>query len=602
MCGIAGTYHQSINLSPQENSLDLSPILHRGPDAQKIYNDKNCILGATRLNILDPSGGKQPFIFNNRFVLIFNGQIYNHLLLRKKIRNVLWNTHSDTETVIHLLINYGPTILAELEGMFALAFYDNKQEQLIIARDKIGEKPLYYYKEANTLTFGSSVDVVSKNIKNVLDIDFSAMKLMLDIGFIPPNRSIFEKIKPVMPGQYLKINKVSHEVTSYGKKINTKIDCEKPSKFLLDLIQDSVNDQSNADVDVGLFLSGGLDSSILAYSMKERLGKFKSFCIDYGENKDDINSAIRITKELSTELIIVKLNDDISGLVENNAYFFDEPFGDSASIPLNALSAAAKNEVGVCLSGDGADELFGGYDFRYRALTLKPSQSYFLDNNLLTELVLKVMNKIGFKELRKSYNYRNQSFSYSKSDNILKTFIEFNYNLTYRRGFLDELGYENFSDQSEDGDTLSRILKFEENFYLLGDILVKTDRATMAHSLEARTPYLNSRIIEFANALDSNEKISPIDSKKILYQVFQDKTGKQFHRKEKMGMGLPVKYWMQSNQIQRVYASLKQKKFYKEICGKFGQKYFEQNSKSYPQYDWNLFNLLSWAEAKGKND
>jgi asparagine synthase (glutamine-hydrolysing) len=602
MCGIAGIYNSSRFLTLNESSLSLDSIYHRGPDAQKIYFDNICVLGSTRLNILDPNGGKQPFIYNDRFILVFNGQIYNHLVLRKKMKNFKWNTRSDTETVIQLLINFGPKILNEFEGMFALAFYDNNKKELIIARDKIGEKPLFYYKNSNEFTFGSTTEVISKNLNCYLDLDYKALLTMLNTGFIPPNRSVYLNIQPVLPGYYIKLNQKSFEIIQYQIK-NTEIqNHDFSAKLLSDLIQESVDSQCSADVDVGLFLSGGLDSSMLAYAMKQRLGNFKSFCVDFGTNQEDIESAIRITKELSTELVIVKLGDDINSLVESNAHFFDEPFGDSASIPLSALSLVAKKEVGVCISGDGSDELFGGYDFRYRPLVIDPLPIARLTDNFIIETFFRLLNKFGFKKLRQDYQDRKLNFKYRQSKDVLSLFINLNYNLNSKNFVLESMDLDKFSSTYKDDDLINKILEFEQNFYLQGDILVKTDRTTMAHSLEARTPYLSSKIIDFANSLHAKEKISKYGNKIVLNKAFHHKTGRPFLRKDKMGMGLPMKFWMQSNEIQKKLTYLKTKNFYRTICEESDADFLEINSKLNSQFSWNLLNVLSWAEAKGKND
>ena len=601
MCGIAGTYIQSSNLSMLENNMDLSPIFNRGPDAQNVYSDDDCILGAARLNILDPLGGKQPFIVDNRFILVFNGQIYNHLTLRKKLENFKWTTHSDTETVIQLLIRFGPKILDDLQGMFALAFYDVLKKQLIVARDKAGEKPLFYYQNPNKMTFGSTIDVICKNLSFELDLDFDAVQKMLAIGFVPPNTSVYSAIKPILPGSYLQINKNSVDVISYRKKLPQRNIDDRSGKFLSNLIQESVDAQCTADVDVGLFLSGGLDSSMLAHSMKQRLGDFKSFCVDFGTNKNDIESAVKIARELSTKLIIVKINNDINQLVEINANFFDEPFGDSANIPLNAMSFVAKNEVGVCLSGDGADELFGGYDFRYQPLISKPLPNNFFVDNLMINSSLSLMSKIGLRKLKQAYHFKKMAQKYKTQDDKVKFFLESNYNLASKHGELHGLNHELFTNRDQNIELINSILLFEQNFYLVGDILVKTDRATMGHSLEARTPYLSSKIIEFANALSPEDKVSKKGMKLALRKAFEYKTGTPYLRTDKQGMGLPVKYWMQTNQIQKKLLYLKQKKFYKEVCGNIGQGYIEKSSMLSHQFNWNLFNLLSWAEAKGRN-
>ena len=262
MCGIAGKFLYPAELNNARSTLNLQSIKLRGPDASGTYSDKFISLGSTRLEILDPIGGAQPFIEKNRYALVFNGQIYNHLRLRGKILDEFWRTNSDTETLIKLLIRFGVNILPELEGMFALAFWDKLEHRLLLARDRSGEKPLFYFESKRFLVFGSNTDVVRDNLTSGLDVNYSSVSVMLNSGFVPPNSSIYENIHVLEPGSYIAtdVNGITKGSFQNQTSISPLVDS---AKTLSDLLIESVNDQTIADVDIGLFLSGGIDSSAL---------------------------------------------------------------------------------------------------------------------------------------------------------------------------------------------------------------------------------------------------------------------------------------------------------------------------------------------------
>jgi asparagine synthase (glutamine-hydrolysing) len=368
MCGIAGVVSKDKSRSSSFLNTALIELNLRGPDDSGIYEDNLVSLGMTRLEILDPIGGKQPMTHSNRYVLVYNGQIYNHLDLRIKLPNYKWKSHSDTETLLVLLVNFGTDILSELNGMFSFAFWDKEKFELILARDGSGEKPLYYAIENQTLWFASTADALKKSISQELEINYEAVSVMLNTGFIPPSKSVYKNVTQLRAGNYL-LYKGHHLSTVNFISPSQITTTTGASGDFLEILNSVVDKQSTADVKVGLFLSGGLDSSLLAHILHNQKGKFDSFTAKLLNNSADIQAANIVAKKLGLNHHEVDIKDgDIYQLLTKQAKFFDEPFGDSAAIPLIAISEIAKSQVGVCLSGDGADELFAGYGWKFRPL------------------------------------------------------------------------------------------------------------------------------------------------------------------------------------------------------------------------------------------
>jgi asparagine synthase (glutamine-hydrolysing) len=599
MCGIAGKFLYPAELNNARSTLNLQSIKLRGPDASGTYSDKFISLGSTRLEILDPTGGAQPFIEKNRYVLVFNGQIYNHLRLRGKILDEFWRTNSDTETLIKLLIRFGVNILPELEGMFALAFWDKLEHRLLLARDRSGEKPLFYFESKRFLVFGSNTDVVRDNLTSGLDVNYSSVSVMLNSGFVPPNSSIYENIHVLEPGSYIAtdVNGITKGSFQNQTSILPLMDS---AKTLSDLLIESVNDQTIADVDIGLFLSGGIDSTLIASMASANSSISRAFCADLGTNGDDVIASKKISGQLGIPLTIVQLEKrSIMKLLECHALAFDEPFGDSASLPLLALSAEAKKYVGVCLSGDGADELFAGYPWRYRPLVASSWQTGLSSNRPLNKILNKILRKLSLNQLSQNLIDKGIYKSIAQSTDPIKQFFEINY-------ILSELGADDFSiddfyKSSPSATLLEAVLQFEQRFYLTGDILVKTDRSSMFHSLEVRTPFLNSKIIEFSRNLDQDKKITWEQDKIIIQEVYNINLRSNYSQRSKSGLGGRVSKWLEIPEVSKRFEGLLSTEFAKSLDLQFSSQLLKVACSKSPQFKWNLLCLLLWAECRGIN-
>jgi asparagine synthase (glutamine-hydrolysing) len=601
MCGIAGIASNHKGNNQELVRSMLGSLSSRGPDDAGIYSEAFITLGMTRLEILDPIGGKQPMQLNDSYVLVYNGQIYNHLQLRNKVPNYGWKSHSDTETLLVLLVHFGSKILDELEGMFAFAFWDSQSKELLLARDRSGEKPLFYVSSGGDFVFASSADALKAKLQTKLNLDFQAIAAMLNSGFIPPSKSVYEGIRQLKPGNYLTYNQNSFTEFSFVKVQDFKTSPSDPVKFL-EIFTRVVEKQSVADVEVGLFLSGGLDSTFLAHILKKQVGSFHTFTANLGHNSSDVTSARKVSAELGLTHHEVDIsNDQILGLLNLQAQYFDEPFGDSASLPMIAVSKIAKQHVGVALSGDGSDELFAGYGWRYRPLV--KGNSIF--NSINSYNLLKILSVLSRKfnkniESQEFLDMANSRYFEKKDGDLI---ISYTSKLYENQKFIkpDWRTLINFEKTSAEkrSKSLEKILEFERLFYLNGDILVKTDRSTMGCSLEARTPFTDLEIMNYANSINLESKITWADTKITVKQAFKKLTGTDFENRIKMGLGGPVEQWLAIPEVSLRLRQLQQSTFARNLSEIFGSKNIQNALKSNKQFEWNFLNLLIWADARG---
>jgi asparagine synthase (glutamine-hydrolysing) len=601
MCGIAGVFSDNKTQSKLFIDSALNQLKQRGPDDFGVYVDELVSLGMTRLEILDPVGGKQPMAFSDRFILVYNGQIYNHLELRAKLPEYLWKSHSDTETLLVLLVTYGHSILNELQGMYSFALWDRRELKLLLARDPSGEKPLFFANENHKLWFASSIDALKKSISTKLEIDHNAVSAMLNTGFIPPSNSVFKNISTLKAGHYLIYDGTKLEITSFDETNLTSNNNGTSSDFL-SVLSSAVQKQSVADVKVGLFLSGGLDSSLLGYILHRHIGTYDCFTAKLHNNSRDLQAASAMADKLGLKHHQIEVKDsDIESLLTKQSAFFDEPFGDSAAISLIAMSEVAKEFVGVCLSGDGADELFAGYEWKFRPFTQSDARLQKMVPRFLNRSLTQFMRMISKNELAQLFATTANQQLYSKTKGELFTaYLSRNYiNQKYINpdwsnlvSFEQELAHLKLT-------PLDQVLEFERLFYLNGDILVKTDRATMGTSLEARTPFLDPMVINFAKISSARSKISWKESKIIVRDAYKKETNSEYVTRAKQGLGGPVAHWLEIPVVKNRLIGLQSDPFAKSLNEVFGDVNLNRAMNSNSQFKWNYLNLLLWAEMRG---
>jgi asparagine synthase (glutamine-hydrolysing) len=566
MCGIAGYISLNNTIEPDQLKGATRLLRHRGPDAEGFYftDDKKIGLGHRRLSILDLSASaNQPmFSSNGRYVIIFNGEVYNFIELRQKLKDKGANlkTNSDTEVILELFAQQGTACFKELNGMFAVAIFDISKNILTLARDHAGIKPLFFYFEEGDFVFASELKSIRHIKQAMLTINKKAIPYFLHLGFIPHPLTIYNKTEKFPAAHFLQLDlglmsakNLNAELNPFWKpenimERNSIKDEKKAKRMLTSLLFDSVEKQLISDVPIGTFLSGGVDSSLVtAIASKVSKQKINSYSIAIDDGRfNESKYAQQVSRHLQTQHHEFNVKEkEVAELINELIPAYDEPFADSSAFPTMMVSRLAKKNVTVALSGDGGDELFMGYGAYRWAKILDESWVP------LAKLPLFSISKL----LNDRYQRTGKLFAYDKREN-LKTHIFSQEQYFFREQELSDILIENefdFSEENRNLNTNRKLSPVEEqslwdfNYYLPDDLLVKTDRASMHYSLEIRVPLLDYRITEFSFNLDTNLKIRGNEMKYLLKQVLYDYLPEEIFRRPKWGFSIPLKKWLKTD-------------------------------------------------------
>lgn len=563
MCGIAGftTAYQSESHLDVANAMVRS-IRHRGPDAQAVQQFKGAVLGHARLSIIDLSeAGNQPFVSDDgRYALVFNGEIYNFKNLRNKLESqgVRFHTQTDTEVVLALLAREGMGAIEQLNGMFAIAFWDNDAGTLDLIRDRIGKKPLYYTEQDGQLLFASELKALLQCPNVPREIRPDAVYDFFAYQYVPDPKTIFKNIYKLEPGSHL--HRTSAGKTTLRRYWSPEmgepesLSMEEAKGQLLDLLEDATRQRMISDVPLGAFLSGGVDSSGVV-AMMAKGGHTVTTC-SIGFKEKDFNEtefAQAVAKQYRTDHREHTVEDGVAERLLDICRFLDEPFADSSLVPTFLVSELARKDVTVALTGDGGDEIFAGYekyatDWRENQLRKKfPSSVLAVMGDLAPAL-----RKIPGKFLRRASSLMHSlSLDPAKAFYVTNTFIDDHiWQLLLNEDFRKDLAdyhpselTEQVYNQCDSEDHLAKILYSDMRTFLPGDILVKADRMSMANSLELRSPLLDYRIIEFANRLPSELKFNKGDKKIVLREALEPLLPPEILNRKKMGFSTPLAAW-----------------------------------------------------------
>jgi len=588
MCGFVGQLNLSGKTSKSDMDINITNMTrfleHRGPDGVGFFRDKFGLIsiGHRRLSILDISEkGSQPFESpNGRYIIAFNGEIYNHLLIRKKIEKsgypYSWESNCDTETLMAGLMMWDLEVcLSELNGMFAFALWDKEEKELILCRDRMGIKPLYYGFSNGDLLFSSEIKAIKAHPKFEANINKDALALYLRYAYVPTPFSIYQGINKLPQGHYIRFNfdkNINTEPKSYWdlsshfcskNKVSDGFSSDTLVKVLEDKLVESIRLRMLSDVELGAFLSGGVDSSlIVALMQKISLKKVNTFTI--GFERKSFNEAIyakNIASYLGTNHTELYISEKESlNLAYKCGSIWDEPFGDSSQIPMLLLSTLTSKNVKVALSGDGGDELFCGYN-RY-------GQGYRLFQILsiiphkFLELTFKGFEHLDPKFINKVDTLLSKNFKFSGiQDKMLKIAKIINVsdkNLFYKKliscfdspnqflldGFEPETLHSRIELWPDNKDFRDTMMYLDCMTYLVDDILTKVDRATMSQGLEARVPFLDHNLIEWSSRLPLKEKIKNNSPKWLLKKILEKYVPNSYFNRPKMGFGVPLSSWL----------------------------------------------------------
>jgi asparagine synthase (glutamine-hydrolysing) len=559
MCGIAGIAYFNKNKEVHREELKLMTvsIAHRGPDDEGIFISKNRLvgLGSRRLAVIDLSEkGHQPMTYLNRYTITFNGEIYNFQAERQKLVRLgyKFNSASDTEVILALYDKYGKKCLDHLRGMFAFAIYDEIEKTIFLARDRIGKKPLKYLLNDSVLIFASELKAILTQTGVKRELDYKAIHLYLTYGYTPAPMTGFTDIKKLEPGTFLFINldrKTVEKRKYWQPRFKNKLHLTEREwcKKILDTLEESTKIRMISDVPIGAFLSGGVDSSGVVATMAGLSTKpIKTFTIAVDDKDfDESRYAGNIAKRYKTDHHVLVAKPVSTELLPFLAKQYEEPFADASSIVTYMVSEMTRKYVTVALNGDGGDENFAGYPNRYMRLRRDVDYDFWIQNiRPVAARLLKLFPKANrFFEKAKLPLY-NRFASYNKvfsPDELLNHSLGRLHELT-----LTENAYKIVDDcfRTFSGKDLKDAgLKFDLLYFLPDQLLTKVDIATMAVSLEARSPLLDQKMIELAGHIPFNLKVKNGESKYILKKAFENIVPKENLYRPKVGFGIPLDKW-----------------------------------------------------------
>lgn len=621
MCGILGTLNYNNAADAERIAAMRDTMPYRGPDDNGVWisDDNYCALAHLRLSILDPTpAGHQPRIEQTgRFVISYNGEVYNYIEIRAELekKGYAFETGTDTEVILQAFIEYGVECLNKFNGMFAIAIWDNQTQELFLARDRLGIKPVYYYQNDDEFIFASETKAILKGLDALPELNVELIDDYMSFGYIPGAKTLHKGINRLMPGHYAIVRNKQMVITQWWdlKFDNTQ---DKGFDYYLNeskrLLESAIDVRLRSDVPLGIFLSGGIDSSavvgLLADKVKEPLKTF-SIAYDFGKNFDETQYARQVAEKFGTDHHELKITpQQFKDFIPEYIQLMDEPVTEAAAISLFFVSKLAKEKVTVALSGEGSDEIFAGYDLYQYMNVLEKYRGVVGQTG--TELFAGIANKVLGKSHKVSKYLNMATQPIEKRYKGMSTYPDASKEALYKPEFKQQLEsekaitnhgaysrelFENMKDQ----DQLNKMLYFDTKTWLVDDLLIKADRMSMATSLELRVPFLDYRLVEFAATIPSHHKIKKGEGKYPLKKMMEGILPDNIIYRKKMGFPTPLKMMFQ-NELKDYAENLllssntKVHKFFK--VERIEQLISEHNANKYDHHKtlWQLVVLEEW--------
>lgn len=580
MCGVVGIFStkSALTYSSSDVASAMELMHYRGPDSRDCYvsQDGSVILGHLRLSIHDLSDlGKQPMhldTVNGLYTVVFNGEVYNFYEIKSELISLGYHFHTqtDTEVVLAAYAAWGRECVSRFNGMFAIAIYDHAKCELFLSRDRLGKKPLYYaYDEKNgVFVFASEIKAILKIRPELsdLDIDPQLINAFMTLGYTPGEQTLFNSIKRVLPASNVIVSKRGVESSRYWSlhfpSRNSQLPIKSEQEWVNEgksLFIDSLKLRLRSDVKVGVFLSGGLDSSAVVAGLSQEGLNLNTYSVrfdgeSFGNRYDESIHAKAVSSAFGTRHQTITMTADVfRDSIDDYIFTMDEPVTEAAALSLGLLSGLAKKDVTVVLSGEGADELFGGYEIYRRMIAMEKIRSALTPAGVSLAALFARALPAGSK-IRKYTELTNLPFE--KRYRGVSVYPEY-----YRNSlFLDDVAskirngktaewkryVEELFSKTKNSSTLSRMLHFDTHTWLVDDLLIKADRMSMRHSLELRCPFLDYRLVEFAASMPDHIKIKRNDPKWIVKQWFKDVLPQQVTQREKVGFPTPLQQMFKS--------------------------------------------------------
>jgi asparagine synthase (glutamine-hydrolysing) len=575
MCGICGIVDFSGETVPQEVVHGMTDTLwHRGPDDAGYHFEPGVGLGHRRLSIIDVKGGQQPLSNEDQSLwLTFNGEIYNHLELRSVLESKghRFRTNSDTEVIVHLYEEVGESCFAQLRGMFAIALWDRPRKRILLARDRVGKKPLFYCHDRSRLVFGSELKAVNA-ARSGLDLDVTALADYFTFLYIPAPKTIYEQVRKVPPAHYIVFSEDGARQQSYWDLSFAEVEQKSEEQWceaLRESLLEAVRIRLMSEVPLGSFLSGGVDSSAVVACMAQLMSRPVSTCtVGFDEEGySEISQARSMADHFGADHHQTMVSPNAADVVERLAWHYDEPFADSSSVPTYYVSKAARERVTVALSGDGGDESFAGYRRYVRENADNRRRAMFpltFRNNVLRPLGHWCPELEGSAPVFRAKNWfqrmgRDPLEGYLARITVPGPIREslLSHDLKEQLGDYDPLDqFREHYHRADTDDPLSRIQYLDIKTYLTDDICVKVDRASMAVSMEVRSPFLDHKFMEVAARIPSDMKLRNGTGKHILRQAIRELLPEDSLERPKHGFAVPVAEWFRGELREQAYEVL----------------------------------------------
>jgi asparagine synthase (glutamine-hydrolysing) len=572
MCGITGYYafKNSVISDLKKITNATQKLFLRGPDIGNIYSDDRVALGHRRLSIIDTStGAAQPMCdASGEHYIIFNGEIFNFKALSEKYLSKTWQriggpkTTSDTEVLLYLLIEYGPECLQWLDGFFAFAYYNIQNQQLFLARDRFGKKPLLYYANDEYLAFASEMKaLIEFGIPK--ELDYNVLHQYLQLNYIPQPQSIFKGVAKLKPGHFMifdssgSIKDESYYELATKPGLYGQYNYQQAQEKLIEKMDVAVRERLISDVPLGAFLSGGVDSSVIVALASRHTSKLNTFSIGYKDNPffDETHYAKLVADRYGTNNTVFSLtNNDFLEHIYDVLDYLDEPFADSSAIPEYILCYYTRKHVTVALSGDGGDEVFAGYNkhsaewkIRHRNLLNTIVKSGLPIWKVLPKSRNSKLTNI-FRQLQRfaegaNLNAKDRYWKWASFNTVQQTDVLLSQKSLQKVDYVDLLTMKESSLKHIINDDFNQVLLTDMNLVLLGDMLVKVDLMSMANSLEVRSPFLDHKVVDFAFSLPSTYKIDGAMKKKVVQDAFRSLLPAEIYNRPKHGFEIPLLGW-----------------------------------------------------------
>ncbi len=551
MCGICGKINfNNETIDKSEIIAMRDTLIHRGPDDAGVYVDNNVGLGHRRLSIIDVSGSKQPLSNeNNSIWIVYNGEIYNFQMLREEMldKGHKFKTRGDTEVIVHLYEEYGKDFVHYLRGMFAFAIWDKNKRKLILMRDRLGIKPLYYYSNKKSFCFASEIKALFSCKDVIKELDENGLKRYLKYRFVYGEKTLFKGVRELLPGYCLEISNGKEKLEKYWDlTFSPKHDynISDMSETLLTTLDESVKLRMISDVPIGSFLSGGVDSSAITGLMaRNSASQVKTFSVGFTPEEENELKYARTVSEYFNSMHheYTVGSEDFFSLMKKLIWHHDEPFIFPASVPLYILSKNTKDKATVILSGEGADELFAGYTTNVKAYWLNRFK------NIMPDLIKRGLSKVPLntkiEEIIKKTNISEREF--------IRSFF-----ITYTDDVISKIFNCNVDDNDDDvldseisindinGSFLDKFLAFQMKTYLIA-LLMKQDKMSMAASIETRVPFLDHKLVEHACLYPDSVKVKYNQGKHILKKTCESLLPHDIIYRKKMGFPVPIERWFE---------------------------------------------------------